>query len=869
MSRRVTETLLWAGAILISFVPGVIAVDSGGAFPWSYWALAATTVFPVLCGILVIRSKNVAQGIQPHLLTLLLLACAAFAFFQIQRIPSGMTRVLTPGSYSAWTEWIPAWVPSQDVLGNQESMPISVAPRLTAPYVWNFVTLAALAWCGSTLFESRNRLMLLLTVLSISGAAHSIIGIWQICLFPDRTFWGLQEGVPFGFFLNRNNAATFLNISFACSLGLIGWRLAAVTGHEFGQKDFSFSNVLDLVSDRASCLAILSICITVAGLLACGSRGGLAGSLVGLTFAMGLFRSSRIFKKLLVTLCLLTVLSITLLGSIDVSPRTLERFGATAVGLNESLLENGRIPHWKNSLRAIGEYLPAGSGFGTYRYAYLPYEEIGSNEWFLNADNLWLEFALEGGIFAIFAMIFTLSILVYALIQLNNTLDPMDHGISTAGFMGVAALSVSEAFDFGLLLAGSSSAAALLFGAVLSRAAADGTPLLRQSGKSGNRISFEAIGGGKLKLSLLLCFVLMGPFTLTQLAIFAKEDAFLRSINFESDSSQTLIDSSLVQLNELENKNPLSFQIPLAKAQLVASNGARVLDEKLRSDFSPKIISNYYSGKPYRFLSRLDHLTTTPSQIDTDLLSTIEKVVLDSENLVADFKTRIRDQLAKSIGRCPLAAEPRFLALEYHLFSSDNNADLKMQVMNLRRGVNQTLTLLAGVASDEGDWPTVTTALKMAVENQPHRTNLYLQVADELGHPNNSSIVTNSIEAVEGATNYYLRTGQRKDAFFEHAFAVLSEEFPESRSQRSARYLLLGRICQVLKDYEKAKEAFLKSIELEPNNLQIRFAYLDALVNAGDRIQAKRYAEELRTIYGSQNTLLEKKIRVLSMARKN
>src|SRR5690606_36660235 len=98
---------------------------------------------------------------------------------------------------------------------------------------WLSILVAGFAVLASHLFADRSRLRWLLIALALTGALHAGLGLYQLATRPEATVWGLQSqygGKPFGAFINRSNAAVMLNLGLAASLGVIAWRLAALTG---------------------------------------------------------------------------------------------------------------------------------------------------------------------------------------------------------------------------------------------------------------------------------------------------------------------------------------------------------------------------------------------------------------------------------------------------------------------------------------------------------------------------------------------------------------------------------------------------------------------------------------------------------------
>ena len=868
MTDYIYKGFLWLGAIVVAIIPGIIAFDSGGVLPWSYWALSAALVIPSLCAFAALRGEHSPHGLQPHILTLLLAFMGLFALFQTVPLPGSLAKFIASGSYDAWTQWQVAGLPDSAPYGVDRGIPISVAPHFTRQYAWLLFSMAAATWCGTMLFSSRERVAWLLIAFSMIGSIYAGIGLWQVFSFPDQTALGFSANSPFGVFVNRNNASALFNLSLACSLGLLGWRLSAVTGYEFGQHGFSFSNLFDLAADRPSIFAFTGVLANTAGLLACGSRGGLGGAIVGVALGLGMLKVSGILPKLFSAILVIVVLAMVLLINVEVAPRSLERFGAMAEGFNDSILTDGRLPHWKESIVAAQNYLPSGSGMGTYKYAYLPYQELGSDRWFINADNLWLEWLVEGGLVAIVILIVGLLSITYGLLQLRNTPDPMDHGIATAGWVAMFAMGFSQFFDFGLLLAGTAALASVLFGAVLGRASTEGIPLFAREREDGDRLKFAENQRNWLTPATGVIAVVVLLISSSGLRDAASEDSVVRSteIVLAQDDEADLV---LRQLEELQNNGSINPDVSYAiarifGAQLKRSLHARMADSAELSEFVPR--------QPALVLGVIRRLETEIRAIDDDeisqdvrqgLLRELEMLV--SQEAAGDLKN-IREKLRTTLALAPLSSEARLSLIDYTV-EADAEVDLQSlyeQILQLRRGTSRSLGALARFAAEHGDWDTATSALQSLVARQPRRVKILLDMAREMGHPDPILIVTDDEDAIERALEFQYRYLPPSPTFYTRAVEILTKQYPEDRVERSARYQQLAELYSRLEQYDKSYDFYLKAIDLDPMDLEARLAYVDTLAQQGELIQAKRYAEGLTEIFGESNSRIERSINRLT-----
>jgi tetratricopeptide (TPR) repeat protein len=872
MFNRLSTIALWCGAVLASLIPGVIAFDSGGVFPWSYWALSAGLIIPTACAFVALKGEHGPFGLQPQLLTLALMGLGLFALFQTVALPSGMTKLLSPGSYEAWSVWLPDQVSDSAPYGVDKGMPISVAPYLTRQYAWILFSMAAAAWCGAMLFSSRERVAWLLIVFSMIGTVHAMIGLWQVFSFPNYTMLGLSAEHPFGVFVNRNNAATIFNLSLACSLGLLGWRLAAVTGHEFGQHGFSFTNLFDLASDRPSLFAFAGVFANIAGLLACGSRGGFGGAIVGVVLGLGMLKISGVLPKLFSALLVIAVLASVLLFKVDVTQRSLERFGAMADAFNDSVLTDDRLPHWKDSSGAAVEYLPMGAGMGAYRYAYLPHQELGAERWFLNADNLWLEGVVEGGIFAILLALAAIVAITYSLLQIRSTPDPMDHGIATAGWVALFSMGFSQIFDFGLLLAGSAALTSILFGAVLGRASTEGLPLFVRDREEGKRIEFIAKRrvGGSLAIGIVsACLLLLASF---QLRAHAKEDAVVGSANSALNQGKET-GEILADLESLDSSGTLNSDVTFQKSRILGNE----LEQSMAAAFRPsKELKVVLGDRPNLTLGMLRRLKSTlQSDVAQELEPELRQRLLGEIDAIAseDFEEKlkqIRETVYQSLALSPLSSESRLLLLSYTFDASRDDVPVQQlyeEILALRPGTSRSMGALARLAGERGDWEIATAALRSLVARQPQRVKRLLEDAMNMGHPDPIQIVTDDETAIANAVNFQFEYLKPAPEFYAKAVEILTQEYPEDRVQRAVRYEQVAELYARLGEAEKAYEFYLKAIDLNPRDLNVRLAYIDTLVRNNEIVKAKHYAEDLTQTFGDSNTRLTQTINRLTDLR--
>ncbi|MGB7345555.1 MAG: ligase, partial [Pirellulaceae bacterium] len=237
-------------------LPIIIAADFGGILRWSQLLVGmAVTAITVLSLLAYWDQENKGQ-LRQHVLMLPLVAWLLFAFFQTVPLPAMAVKWLSSGSYQAYTQWLSPIIPA-DQLPSRFS--ISVSPHDSRHAVAMLAVVIGVVFASAMVFCTRKRITLLLSVLSIGVALHVGYAVLRLA-FPATDLYDTAQdasAASFGTFINRNNAALFMNLGLGCSLGLMSWRLSALTGQELDDEQFEFNDLVSLIGDRDSMIGIV------------------------------------------------------------------------------------------------------------------------------------------------------------------------------------------------------------------------------------------------------------------------------------------------------------------------------------------------------------------------------------------------------------------------------------------------------------------------------------------------------------------------------------------------------------------------------------------------------------------------------------
>lgn len=363
---------------------------------------------------------------------------------------------------------------------------LTLSPWLTR----SWLVLSAIGACGFALsvalINSTRARLATLIVLAASGVLQVFWGVIQSIRFPNDIFWGIPNpgrSSPFGTFLNCNHAADFVGISLGATLGLAWW------WHRKGTRDspreYRVQGIFQsMFSSPVSFLLWLMIGWLLMGVLISTSRGAILSLAVSFALLPFCWRHARTDRRGIVLgiglFCLsATVVGVQLIGLEDRVERGLEVLDF------ERATNDVRFTHWAEAVPAVRYFLPLGSGFGTYGYAYLPFEPEPSNGWFTYAHNQYLEVLMEGGLTALLIVVLVVVMLFRSCLRLcRNDRSSLDQGIGLAGMFVLLMQSIHAFTDFGLMMPANLLAMAVLLGMTVRTATDDSSQFRLDTTKS-------------------------------------------------------------------------------------------------------------------------------------------------------------------------------------------------------------------------------------------------------------------------------------------------------------------------------------------------------------------------------------------------
>ena len=304
-----------------------------------------------------------------------------------------------------------------------------------------------------SLFHSRQRLILLLSVLAISGTFQAFYGAFMTLSGSQGLLASLgfdHSGVASGTYVNRNHLAGYLEMTLACGIGLL---LALRDG-----QPFRWVNLLELLMGPKARLRLALVVMVIALVMTRSRMGNTAffASLmvVGAVFIL-LSREHRLRNGLiLASIILIDMLVISqYFGFEQLKDRLVD------TRLNDVVVE-GEVVQQANEIRddvfvytlpLMMDKLVTGQGAGSFEAAFPKYAGEDIRNHFDHAHNDYIQFAIEYGLIGGLPLAaFVLLALWRALQALWRRDSLFRSGVGFGAAMGIIAIGIHSSTDFNL-----------------------------------------------------------------------------------------------------------------------------------------------------------------------------------------------------------------------------------------------------------------------------------------------------------------------------------------------------------------------------------------------------------------------------------
>jgi O-antigen ligase len=317
--------------------------------------------------------------------TILLALFLCLILFQMVRLPSGLTELLSPKAYE---------LRHQLRVGNDpiEFIPLSLFPLGTKLEFFKWISLSSfflflLHWRGSD--ESRRTTRQLILVILLVGFLESLYGMFLVSR-------GSGEATYFaGTFASRNHLAGYLLMTIPLGIGLL-FSVETSQVRPIGHWLHRLSSV-----DGKTLLLGFSIIVMILGLIVSGSRAAMLSLLFSLSLSLLLFNDFRKERRLFKKSALFLGLALLWAGWIGASALVARFFT-----VSEDMKLRWVI--WENTIQIFKDFPLLGSGLGTFSQIFPMYRTFHFRGLVTHAENDFLQLASEVGLvgFGLLAILF-------------------------------------------------------------------------------------------------------------------------------------------------------------------------------------------------------------------------------------------------------------------------------------------------------------------------------------------------------------------------------------------------------------------------------------------------------------------------------
>lgn len=384
--------------ILIFFIPMAFA----GTEPWAF--LILQTIIFIILSKLLIKKSSYALTKPAIIISSIFILLIAVSFIQILNY--------------------------QSILGKGYFFPFSVCPVFTMQELMMFFVYFALFFIITQYFESSEQQNKILLFITISSLIVAVTGL----SFPNgeyvRFFLDNDLNFAFGSFVNRNNAGSFLSVSFFITFAFL---LPKFLGYK------NFKHILFVL---LWLLLIFSIIFT-------RSRGAMLGTFISLfvfLFLLTWFLSKNIKERIvkLFIICLLFFISsFWLYNNID----TINKFTNRHTG---GFSEQARTSLYKAGFDILKDFPYTGVGIGAFSVSVNKYLDIELEQYPKRLHSDWLELLVGIGYPSGILFFILVLITVFLFLIKIKTLDISKKIKFIALLCAVLSMSVSCIIDFHL-----------------------------------------------------------------------------------------------------------------------------------------------------------------------------------------------------------------------------------------------------------------------------------------------------------------------------------------------------------------------------------------------------------------------------------
>jgi len=505
---------------------------------------------------------------------LLIMLYPAFILAQLIPLPAEVVKLISPSTYSLYSETIGIVDPIQWIS-------LSINKKATLEELFRYTSYAGFYLLTVQLLSHESLLKKTVNYLAIFATILSITAILQRFTSPGKIYW-FYEAYPssFGPYFNSNHYAGLMEMIFPVIFSLFLFYKPSVSYPSIREKIIEFFS--QIRTSEHILLGFSSLLVAVSVFLSL-SRGGIISLCISagfcflmITLKQGTFRSAGSTVVLLILLLLVSV------GWFGWKP-IFEEFEKTRNEKGE-IAENRPI-YWKDSVNVFKEFPVTGTGMGTFGNIYSKYQSKSFGRRITHAHNDYIEFLVNGGVIGFLLFFGSLVTIIYKSFKVFlKRREPYSIFIYIGSISGIIAILLHSITDFNLQIGANGLYLFFLAGLAVS---ASHTRL--RDGLGNTLLKPMASRAKKAFVSGTVCMLPLIPFVILFNIGTIKGESLLFS-TLKLSVVENLTEKDTENILKIEQKalkyNPLDFFVPW----FAAKSAIRISDNETALHYFKKAI---------------------------------------------------------------------------------------------------------------------------------------------------------------------------------------------------------------------------------------------------------------------------------------
>ena len=289
--------------------------------------------------------------------------------------------------------------------------------------------------------------------IAVIGLAVSALAIVQSATAGRSIYWLFEtqhEGpMPLGPFVNRNHFATWAIMVIPLCVGYIGAH-AQVHRSSGRETRSSIRSALPRMAWLITAIAFMSIALVLSLSRSAAAGLGVSG-LITLFAVRGALEPSQL-RRLLVATAMLLILAMSWTDASAVR----DKLAGSTVDFEH------RTRIWRESLPIVRDFLPSGTGAGTYELAMRVYQHSDRRVYFNQAHNHYLQLLVEGGLLLTIPFLLAAVAFVRVARQRLSADRSGMRWVRAGAACGLGAVAIQSIWETGLVMSANATLAAVL-----------------------------------------------------------------------------------------------------------------------------------------------------------------------------------------------------------------------------------------------------------------------------------------------------------------------------------------------------------------------------------------------------------------------